>query len=136
MALPPHDQGIRDIEHDLGVYALGGKGATSSKTPTEILDRCERLAVEPGPLLHASRMAAKVTSAALQDGYQLCQQAYAPLVRGGIRNTWIDCSRFRQRGAQFFPHRSETSTKVRGDSQHTPSSVQYFGLPFLLRGKS
>jgi len=47
------------------------KGATSRKTPTEILDRCERLAVDPEPLLYASRMAAKVDSDALQDGYQL-----------------------------------------------------------------
>ena len=69
-------EGIRDIEHDLGVYALGGKGATSRKTPTEILDRCERLAVDPGPLLYASRMAAKVDSAALQDGYQLYHHSF------------------------------------------------------------
>jgi hypothetical protein len=68
-------EGIRNIEHDLGVTAgrnsdphsqhwldgprlrtvLGGKGATSRKTPNEILDRCERLAVDPGPLLYASR---------------------------------------------------------------------------------
>ena len=69
-------EGIRDIEHDLGVYALGGKGATSPKTPTEILDRCERLAVDPGPLVYASRMAAKVDSAALQDGYQLDHHSF------------------------------------------------------------
>ena len=69
-------EGIRDIEHDLGVYALGGKGATSRKTPTEILDRCERLAVDPGPLVYASRMAAKVDSAALQDGYQLYHHSF------------------------------------------------------------
>ena len=47
------------------------KGAISRETPTEILDRCERLAVDPGPLLYASRMAAKVDSAAVQDEYQL-----------------------------------------------------------------
>jgi uncharacterized protein len=69
-------EGIRGIEHDLGVYALGGKGATSRKTPTEILDRCERLAVDPAPLLYASRMAAKVDSAALQDGYQLYHHSF------------------------------------------------------------
>jgi hypothetical protein len=69
-------EGIRDLEHDLGVYALGGKGATSRKTPTEILDRCERLAVDPRPLLYASRMAAKVDSAALQDGYQLYHHSF------------------------------------------------------------
>jgi hypothetical protein len=69
-------EGIRGLETDLGVYALGGKGATSRKTPTEILDRCERLAVDPAPLLYASRMAAKVDSAALQDGYQLYHHSF------------------------------------------------------------
>lgn len=69
-------EGIRGIERDLGVYALGGKGATSRQTPHEILDRCERLAVDPGPLLYASRMAAKVDSSALQDGYQLYHHAF------------------------------------------------------------
>src|SRR3989337_3093158 len=43
-------EGLRDVERDLGLFALGGKGATSRKTPHEILDRCERLAVEPGTL--------------------------------------------------------------------------------------
>ncbi len=68
-------EGLRDLERDLGLFALGGKGATSRKTPHEILDRCERLAVDPRPLLHASRMAAKVDNAALQDGYQLYHHA-------------------------------------------------------------
>lgn len=54
----------------------GDKGATSRKTPHEILDRCKRLAVDPGPLLYASRMAAKVDRAALQDGYQLYLHAF------------------------------------------------------------
>jgi hypothetical protein len=64
------------VDHDLGFYALGGKGATSRKTPHEILDRCERSAVDPGPLLYASRLAAKVDSSALQDGYQLYHHAF------------------------------------------------------------
>ena len=69
-------EGLRATAPELGVFAHGGKGATSRKTPTEILDRCERLAVEPAPLLYASRMAAKVDSAAVQDGYQLYHHAF------------------------------------------------------------
>lgn len=68
--------GLRGVEHELGVFALGGKGATSRKTPTEILDRCEQLAVDPQPFLYASRMAAKVDNAAVQDGYQLYHHAF------------------------------------------------------------
>jgi hypothetical protein len=69
-------EGLRGIEHDLGVFVQGGKGATSRKTPTEILDHCERLSVDPTPLLYASRMTAKVDNAAVQDGYQLYHHAF------------------------------------------------------------
>jgi hypothetical protein len=69
-------EGLRGIEHELGVYSQGGKGATSRKTPAEILERCDRLAIDSGPLLYASRMAAKVDSAAVQDGYQLYRHAF------------------------------------------------------------
>jgi len=68
--------GLTDIEHELGVYSQGGKGAASRKTPLEIRERCERLAVDSGPLVYASRMAAKVDSAAVQDGYQLYHHAF------------------------------------------------------------
>ncbi|MGH2400719.1 MAG: DUF763 domain-containing protein [bacterium] len=65
----------------------GSKGSISRKTPHEILDRCERLSVDPGPLRCASRIAAKVDSAALQDGYQLRgsesrRSTHSPVERG------------------------------------------------------
>jgi hypothetical protein len=67
---------LREVEHELGVYSLGGKGATSRKTPFEIRERCDRLVIDSVPLLYASRMAAKVNSAAVQDGYQLYHHAF------------------------------------------------------------
>src|SRR5215213_7538939 len=69
-------EGIRGLEHELGVFAQGGKGATSRKTPSEIVERCDRLSIDPQPLVYASRMAAKVDSAAVQDGYQLYHHAF------------------------------------------------------------
>ena len=73
---------LRGIEHDLGVYSQGGKGATSRKTPVEIRERCDRLALDPGPLIYARRMAAKVDSAAVQDGYHLYHHAFFFLEAG------------------------------------------------------
>lgn len=70
------EESLRGIEHELGVYSQGVKGATSRKTPAEIRDRCERLAIDSVPLVYASRMAAKVDSAAVQDGYQLYHHAF------------------------------------------------------------
>lgn len=69
-------EGIRGLERDLGFYAGGGKGAVSRKTPAEIELACEHLSIDPGPLVYASRMSAKVDSAAIQDGYQLYHHAF------------------------------------------------------------
>ena len=69
-------EGIRGLEHELGVFAQGGKGATSRRTPSEIAERCDRLSIDPEPFVYASRMAAKVDSAAVQDGYQLYHHAF------------------------------------------------------------
>jgi len=69
-------EGIRGLEHDLGLFAGGGKGAASRKTPMEIETACSRLSVDPRPLVYASRMSAKVDSAAVQDGYQLYHHAF------------------------------------------------------------
>ena len=69
-------EGLRGIEHELDVYSQGVKGATSRRTPAETRDRCERLAIDSAPVVYASRMAAKVDSATVQDGYQLYHHAF------------------------------------------------------------
>jgi hypothetical protein len=69
-------EGLRGLDGDLGFFVAGGKGGTSRKTPHDIEDACERLGRDPVPLVHASRIAAKVDSAAVQDGYQLYHHAF------------------------------------------------------------
>lgn len=69
-------EGIRGLEQELGFFAQGGKGLASRRTPADITARCERLAIDPAPLVYASRMAAKVDSAAVQDGYQLYHHTF------------------------------------------------------------
>ena len=69
-------EALRGREHEFGVYAGGGKGAVSRRTPGEITASCERLSIDPAPLVYASRMSAKVDSAAVQDGYQLYHHAF------------------------------------------------------------
>jgi hypothetical protein len=69
-------EGLRGTERDLGIYVGGGKGAVSRKTPGEITSYCDRLSIDPRPLVYASRMSAKVDSAAVQDGYQLYHHAF------------------------------------------------------------
>jgi hypothetical protein len=76
-------EGLRGTEHELGIYAGGGKGAVSRRTPGEIVTYCERLSIDPRPLVYASRMSAKVDSAAVQDGYQLYHHAFFFTPSGG-----------------------------------------------------
>jgi hypothetical protein len=64
-------EGIAGIETDLGLFAAGGKGARSRKTPDEIVARGAELSVDPARLVYLSRLTAKVDNNALQDGYQL-----------------------------------------------------------------
>lgn len=63
--------GIFDIQDELGIYVCGGK-KESRKTPEEI----EAYAISRGfsfapNLIYASKMAAKIDSSALQDGFQI-----------------------------------------------------------------
>src|SRR5688572_24029122 len=69
-------EGLRGVDMELGIFAAGGKGATSRKTPAQVTDACERIGRDPEPLVYASRTAAKVDSAAVQDGYQLYHHAF------------------------------------------------------------
>ncbi len=68
--------GLRGLEGELGLFVAGGKGATSRRTPREIEDVGGQVAIEPQKLIYASRMAAKVDSAGLQDGYQIYHHTF------------------------------------------------------------
>ena len=62
---------------DLGIHVAGGKGATSRRTPAEIADAGDRFGIAAADnLIAASRMSAKVDSAAVQDGYALYHHAF------------------------------------------------------------
>ena len=69
-------EGLKDVDRELGFFAAGGKGRTSRRTPHEIAEWCDRLGRDPQPLVYASRTAAKVDSAAVQDGYQLYHHVF------------------------------------------------------------
>lgn len=68
---------------DLGIQVAGGKGGTSRRTPQEIEATGQRLAISSAAdLVFASRMSAKVDSAAVQDGYQVYHHSFFYTVDG------------------------------------------------------
>jgi len=68
--------GLVGAEADTGIHVAGGKGAASRKTPAQLRDAANRLSLDGERLVYASRMAAKVDSAALQDGYQIYHHSF------------------------------------------------------------
>ncbi len=75
-------EGLRPLEKELGIYVAGGKGATSRKTLADITTACESLGRDPAPLVHASRISAKVDNSAVQDGYQLYHHSFVFTAQG------------------------------------------------------
>lgn len=72
-------EGIRGQEKDLGIFIAGGKGATSRKTPDQILDWGSKLNFSEDKtksLVYSSKMSAKVDSSLVQDGYTLYHHAF------------------------------------------------------------
>jgi len=64
-------------EKDLGIFVAGGKGKTSRKTPQQIEDYGLKFGFDFAPkLVYASKMSAKVDSAALQDGFVLYHHSF------------------------------------------------------------
>jgi hypothetical protein len=72
-------EAIKDREQDLGIFICGGKGRTSRKTPDEITGWGDKLSLpekKVGNLVYNSRMAAKVDSSLIQDGYQIYHHSF------------------------------------------------------------
>jgi hypothetical protein len=69
-------EGMKGREKEMGFYVTGGKGRTSRKAPQEIEAICEERSINGSPLIYASRMSAKVDSAAVQDGYQIYHHSF------------------------------------------------------------
>lgn len=64
-------RGLQPVQHELGLYVCGGRGRHSRKTPLELQQVGERTGLDAEPLARASRLIAKVDSAAVQDGFDL-----------------------------------------------------------------
>src|SRR5688572_31030015 len=64
-------RGLAPVQDELGIYVCGGRGSHSRKTPSELLVVGEKTGLDGGDLARASRLVAKVDSAAVQDGFDL-----------------------------------------------------------------
>jgi hypothetical protein len=64
-------RGLAPLQSELGVHVCGGRGQHSRRTPEELKGLSEKLGFDGEGLIRASRLVAKVDSAAVQDGFDL-----------------------------------------------------------------
>jgi len=64
-------RGLQPLSKELGLHVCGGRGRHSRTTPGELISIGERVGFDGVALSRASRLVAKVDSAAVQDGFQL-----------------------------------------------------------------
>src|SRR5271157_1585185 len=64
-------RGLAPLSGELGLHVCGGRGAHSRQTPHELVAIGERVGFDGAALATASRLVAKVDSAAIQDGFDL-----------------------------------------------------------------
>jgi len=64
-------RGLTPLSPELGIHVCGGRGKHSRKTPDELAALGDRIGVDAAALTKASRLVAKVDSAAVQDGFDL-----------------------------------------------------------------
>ncbi len=64
-------RGLKPLEKELGLHVCGGRGQYSRQTPQELVSIGDRVGFDGAALATASRLVAKVDSAAVQDGFDL-----------------------------------------------------------------
>jgi hypothetical protein len=64
-------RGLGPLSDELGIHVCGGRGRHSRKTPDELSALGERIGFDGARATRASRLVAKVDSAAVQDGFDL-----------------------------------------------------------------
>jgi hypothetical protein len=64
-------RGLAPLAGELGLHVCGGRGKHSRQTPQELQSIGDRIGFDGLALARASRLVAKVDSAAVQDGYEL-----------------------------------------------------------------
>ena len=97
-------RGLAPLAGELGLHVCGGRGRHSRQTPHELMRVGERVGIDGAALARASRLAAKVDSAAVQDGFELylhgfivsddgrwvvVQQGMNPLRKQARRYHWL-----------------------------------------------
>jgi len=120
-------EGLAPREHELGIFVAGGKGKVSRRTPAELIAYGDRLGMDGARLAYNSRMAAKVDSAAVQDGFGIYHHSFFLTIEGewsvvqqGMRGNDGTARRYHWLGSQVKDFVNEPHSAIASDAQGQP----------------
>src|SRR5687767_11913575 len=117
-------EGLSKRGSELGIMVAGGKGKASRRTPHELVDYGSRLGLDGPRLAYNSRMAAKVDSAAVQDGFGIYHHSFFvtsegewAVVQQGMRDYDGTARRYHWLGSQVKDFVNEPHAAVASDAR-------------------
>ncbi|HEX6135437.1 MAG TPA: DUF763 domain-containing protein [Longimicrobiales bacterium] len=117
-------EGLAGREADTGIHVAGGKGKASRKTPQELIAIGARTGLDGNELAYASRMTAKVDSAAVQDGFDLYHHCFFvadsgewAVVQQGMRDRDGSARRYHWLGSRITDLTNEPHAAVASDAR-------------------
>jgi hypothetical protein len=115
-------QGLAPRARDLGLYVAGGKGKASRQTPLELAEIGARVGMDGQRLAYNSRMAAKVDSAAVQDGFGIYHHSFFlssdgewAVVQQGMRDHDSSARRYHWLGSRVSDFVNEPHAAIASD---------------------
>src|SRR5687767_15605108 len=119
-------RGLKPLEAELGIYVCGGRGGHSRKTPAELLSIGERVGFDGAALAKASRLVAKVDSAAVQDGFELYLHGFIVaddgkwvVVQQGMKDETSTARRYHWQSAGLRDFVDAPHSAIEGEGQGT-----------------
>ncbi|HEX3011954.1 MAG TPA: DUF763 domain-containing protein [Syntrophomonadaceae bacterium] len=119
-------EGMAQLGPAAGLFIAGGKGKAALKTPREIELTAEKfpLAVNAENLVYASKMSAKVDSAAVQDGYQIYHHCFIftssghwAVIQQGMNEDIRQARRYHWLGSRVRDYVNEPQAAICCDTQ-------------------
>jgi uncharacterized protein len=117
-------EGLAPRQRALGLFVAGGKGSASRRTPMELEAYASILGLDGARLAYSSRMAAKVDSAAVQDGFGIYHHSFFltadgewAVVQQGLRENDRTARRYHWLGSQVQDFVNEPHAAIASDAQ-------------------
>lgn len=119
-------RGLVPLEQELGLHVCGGRGKHSRKTPDELVAIGNRVGFDGAALARASRMVAKVDSAAVQDGFELYLHGFIVaddgkwvVVQQGMKDETSTARRYHWRSEGLRDFVEAPHSAIEGEAQGT-----------------